>query len=168
VARRCGTTPRTIRYYEELGLLRGAGATERPSGGHRSYTEADVADLCELIRLRELLGLSLEELGRVIEAEEARALLRAEFEAGVRIRCACARSCSRRSATSTFSSRSCTAARASSPCLSRSCRSAATRSSAGSRSHTTASAWADRAASELHLTTTGAGSMWLTATIIFG
>ena len=83
LARRCGTTPRTIRYYEELGLLGGGGATERRSGGHRSYTEADVAEVCELIRLRELLGLSLEELGRVIEAEDARALLRAEFEAGV-------------------------------------------------------------------------------------
>jgi MerR family transcriptional regulator, repressor of the yfmOP operon len=83
LARRCATTPRTIRYYEELGLLGGGGATERRSGGHRSYTEADVAEVCELIRLRELLGLSLEELGRVIEAEDARALLRAEFEAGV-------------------------------------------------------------------------------------
>ncbi len=48
------------------------------------YTpQDDVSDLCELIRLRELLGLSLEELGRVIEAEDARALLRAELEAGV-------------------------------------------------------------------------------------
>jgi DNA-binding transcriptional MerR regulator len=83
LARRCATTPRTIRYYEELGLLGGGGATERRSGGHRSYTETDVAEVCELIRLRELLGLSLEELGRVIEAEDARALLRAEFEAGV-------------------------------------------------------------------------------------
>jgi DNA-binding transcriptional MerR regulator len=82
LARRCGTTPRTIRYYEELGLLGGRGS-RRPTGGHRSYTQADVDDLCELIRLRELLGLSLEELGRVIEAEEARALLRAEIEAGV-------------------------------------------------------------------------------------
>jgi DNA-binding transcriptional MerR regulator len=82
LARRCGTTPRTIRYYEELGLLGGRGP-RRASGGHRSYTQADVDDLCELMRLRELLGLSLEELGRVIEAEEARALLRAEIEAGV-------------------------------------------------------------------------------------
>jgi len=82
LARRCGTTPRTIRYYEELGLL-GDRTLERPTGGHRAYTEADVVDLCELIRLRELLGLSLGELGHVIEAEDARALLRAEFEAGV-------------------------------------------------------------------------------------
>jgi DNA-binding transcriptional MerR regulator len=82
LARRCATTPRTIRYYEELGLLRGR-SLERRSGVHRSYTQADVDELRELIRLRELLGLSLEELGRVIEAEDARAMLRAEFEAGV-------------------------------------------------------------------------------------
>src|ERR1019366_3096505 len=67
--------------YEELGLLGESG--DRPAGGHRSYTEADVTHLRELIRLRELLGLSLEELGAVIEAEEARAMLRAEFEGGV-------------------------------------------------------------------------------------
>jgi DNA-binding transcriptional MerR regulator len=83
LARRCATTPRTIRYYEELGLLGRAAGDGRASGVHRSYTEDDVVELRELIRLRELLGLSLEELGRVIAAEEARALLRAEIEAGV-------------------------------------------------------------------------------------
>jgi MerR family transcriptional regulator, repressor of the yfmOP operon len=81
LARRCGTTPRTIRYYEELGLLDRDGT--RPAGGHRLYQEEDVENLSELIRLRELLGLSLEELGALVEAEEARALLRAEFEGGV-------------------------------------------------------------------------------------
>ena len=81
LARRAGTTPRTIRYYEELGLL--AGRAARPLGGHRLYSEDDVAHLRELIRLRELLGLSLDELGAVVEAEEARAMLRAEFHSGV-------------------------------------------------------------------------------------
>jgi DNA-binding transcriptional MerR regulator len=81
LARRVGTTPRTIRYYEELGLL--GEATARPVGGHRSYSEADVENLAELIRLRELLGLSLEELRRMRGAEQPRALVRAELEAGV-------------------------------------------------------------------------------------
>jgi DNA-binding transcriptional MerR regulator len=81
LARRVGTTPRTIRYYEELGLLTAGEA--RPAGGHRLYSEDDVAHLRELISLRELLGLSLEELGALAEAEEARALLRAEFHSGV-------------------------------------------------------------------------------------
>src|SRR5690348_12038613 len=76
VAERVGVTPRTIRYYEELGLL---GAGERAKGAHRLYTEADVARLSELIRLRDLLGLSLEELVTLAEAEEARAALRDQW-----------------------------------------------------------------------------------------
>jgi MerR family transcriptional regulator, repressor of the yfmOP operon len=78
VAQRVGVTPRTIRYYEELGLL-GSG-TEREKGSHRTYAESDVARLQELIRLRDLLGLSLEELVELTEAEEARAALRGRWE----------------------------------------------------------------------------------------
>jgi MerR family transcriptional regulator, repressor of the yfmOP operon len=40
VAKQVGVTPRTIRYYEELGLL-GSGS-EREKGAHRTYAEADV------------------------------------------------------------------------------------------------------------------------------
>ncbi len=79
VAREVGTTARTIRYYEEIGLL--PGAADRPSGGHRNYTAADVDRLRELIRLRDLLGVSLDELRELVEAEEARAVLRREFQA---------------------------------------------------------------------------------------
>ena len=74
VAERVGVTTRTIRYYEELGLL-GTAAT-RSKGTHRSYSEPDVARLTDLIRLRDLLGLSLEQLTLLAEAEEARACLR--------------------------------------------------------------------------------------------
>jgi MerR family transcriptional regulator, repressor of the yfmOP operon len=77
VARIAGTTPRTIRYYEEIGLLAPAG--DRPSGGHRAYTEADVERLREILRLKDLLGVSLDELRDLVAAEDARALLRAEF-----------------------------------------------------------------------------------------
>jgi len=73
VATRVGVTTRTIRYYEERGLL---GAGERTKGAHRLYGEADVARLRELLRLRDLLGLTLEELVELAEAEEARAALR--------------------------------------------------------------------------------------------
>jgi MerR family transcriptional regulator, repressor of the yfmOP operon len=77
VARLAGTTPRTIRYYEEIGLLPQAPA--RPSGRHRLYTETEVERLRELMRLKDLLGLSLEELKTLLSAEEARAEVRAQL-----------------------------------------------------------------------------------------
>jgi DNA-binding transcriptional MerR regulator len=73
-----GTTPRTIRYYEEIGLL--PASEEREQGKRRLYSEADVERLQELIRLRDLLNLSLEELGQLVAAEAARAELRREFQ----------------------------------------------------------------------------------------
>jgi DNA-binding transcriptional MerR regulator len=72
-----GTTPRTIRYYEEIGLL--PGPDDRAQGKHRSYTEADVERVREIIRLRDLLGLSLEELSKLLEAETARAEIRRKY-----------------------------------------------------------------------------------------
>ena len=78
VAERVGVTTRTIRYYEELGLL--GGAASRSKGAHRLYREADVARLQELVRLRDLLGLSLEELLALAEVEEARQALRGQWD----------------------------------------------------------------------------------------
>ena len=78
VAERVGVTTRTIRYYEELGLL--GPAPSRTKGAHRLYREADVARLRELVRLRDLLGLSLDELLALAEVEEARELLRGQWD----------------------------------------------------------------------------------------
>ena len=80
LARRAGTTPRTIRYYEELGLL--PAAAERDAGRHRTYSEDDVERLEQLLRLKDLLGLTLEELRGVVEAEDARNALREEWGHG--------------------------------------------------------------------------------------
>jgi len=76
VAERTGLTPRTIRYYEEIGLLQGG---SRRKGEHRLYEEPDVERLTEVKRLRDLLNLSLDELKQVLEAEEARAAIRRRF-----------------------------------------------------------------------------------------
>jgi MerR family transcriptional regulator, repressor of the yfmOP operon len=78
LARRVGATPRTVRYYEELGLLPERG---RRQGSHRLYDAEDVARLAELIRIRDLLGLSLSELRAWDEAERARAALRERWDA---------------------------------------------------------------------------------------
>jgi DNA-binding transcriptional MerR regulator len=77
VAREVGTTPRTIRYYEEIGLL--GGSEDRSAGAHRSFDARDVERLRDALRLKDLLGLSLDELREVLEAEEARAALRNEW-----------------------------------------------------------------------------------------
>jgi DNA-binding transcriptional MerR regulator len=78
VARAVGTTPRTIRYYEEIGLLPESAA--RPAGQHRLYAEAEVERLREVMRLKELLGVSLEELKTLLSVEQARADVRAQLQ----------------------------------------------------------------------------------------
>jgi DNA-binding transcriptional MerR regulator len=76
IAERSGVTPRTIRYYEELGLLP---RVEREQGKHRVYTDVDVDRVREITRLRDLLGLSLDELRTMVVAEEVRADARRRF-----------------------------------------------------------------------------------------
>lgn len=77
LARLVGTTPRTIRYYEEKGLL--PPAADRAAGQHRLYGEQDVARLRELLRMRNLLGVPLDELRELVAVDDERALLRGEL-----------------------------------------------------------------------------------------
>jgi DNA-binding transcriptional MerR regulator len=79
LARRAGSTPRAVRYYEELGLLPERG---RPRGGHRLYDEQDEQRLRELLHIKQLLGLSLSELRAWSDAEIARAGLRERWHSG--------------------------------------------------------------------------------------
>ena len=78
VAERTGVTTRTIRYYEELGLLGAVG--EREKGRHRVYSEGDIVRLQELVRLRDLLGVSLDELKCLLVTEETDAALRERWQ----------------------------------------------------------------------------------------
>ncbi len=77
VAAAVGTTPRTIRYYEEIGLM--PGTAGREPGAHRTYSEDDVEQLREVLRLKGLLGLGLDELAELVANQEARRTLREEF-----------------------------------------------------------------------------------------
>ena len=81
VAELTGTTPRTIRYYEEIGLL--PAARGRQPGSHRLYEQADVDRLRDVLRLKELLGVSLDELRDLAAAEDARASRRREWDRGI-------------------------------------------------------------------------------------
>ncbi len=62
VAERTGLSLRTIRYYEEVGLVVPA---ERSPGGFRLYRESDIARL-ELIKHMKPLEFSLEEMGQLL------------------------------------------------------------------------------------------------------
>jgi DNA-binding transcriptional MerR regulator len=79
VAEQVGVTTRTIRYYEELGLLGDPG--DRAKGRHRLFSADDIARLRELVRLRDLLGLSLDELTELAEAAQLQQCLRNKWEA---------------------------------------------------------------------------------------
>jgi DNA-binding transcriptional MerR regulator len=63
VAERTGLSLRTLRHWDEVGLVRPSGRSE---GGFRLYTEADV-DRILLVRRMKPLGFSLEEMGRLLE-----------------------------------------------------------------------------------------------------
>ena len=58
IAQRLGMTERTIRYYEELGLLE---SVKRVEGGRRVYTDDDVQRLRFIQKLK-MLGLTLQEM----------------------------------------------------------------------------------------------------------
>jgi MerR family copper efflux transcriptional regulator len=63
VAERIGLSLRTIRYYEEVGLIR---PSARSSGGFRLYTESDVSRL-QLVKDMKPLGFSLDEMRDLLE-----------------------------------------------------------------------------------------------------
>ena len=76
VAHELGLTPRAIRYYEELGLLRPA---VRVKGANRLYDDSDVERLRRIKLLREVVGFSLAEIAELLDTEDVREQLRGEF-----------------------------------------------------------------------------------------
>ncbi|AKU91731.1 MerR family transcriptional regulator [Vulgatibacter incomptus] len=66
LARRSGTTLRTVRFYEEAGLLEPSVVGK---GGRRLYTEGDLERLTLIADLREL-DLSIEEIRELLRMRE--------------------------------------------------------------------------------------------------
>src|ERR1700722_16408658 len=58
-AARVGVSPRTLRYYDELGLLSPSLYT---AGGERRYRDTDLVQMQRILELREALGMNLEEI----------------------------------------------------------------------------------------------------------
>lgn len=62
LAERTGLSLRTIRHYDDVGLLP---ATARTDGGFRVYSEADY-DRLQVIKAMKPLGFSLEEMAEIL------------------------------------------------------------------------------------------------------
>ena len=67
LADRTGLSNRTIRHYDEVGLLRPSGRTE---GGFRLYTDTDLERLL-IIRRMKPLGFTLEQMGELLTVVDA-------------------------------------------------------------------------------------------------
>jgi len=67
VAERLGMSQRTIRHYDDLGIVK---PSARTTGGFRLYTEADVRRF-ELIRPFRSLGIGLDTARSVLQAIDA-------------------------------------------------------------------------------------------------
>lgn len=75
-ADRAALTQRTLRYYEEKGLL---SPPTRMDGGFRLYSPEDMERIDRIRQLKELLGFSLAEIKEMLEAEDVRLQIRAEW-----------------------------------------------------------------------------------------
>jgi DNA-binding transcriptional MerR regulator len=76
VAERTGVTQRTLRFYEERGLLK---PPSRLDGGFRLYSEDDVRRVEQIKRLQSLLGFTLAEIKEMVEANEVKMQIRATY-----------------------------------------------------------------------------------------
>ncbi len=77
VSARTGLTKRTLRYYEEVGLLLPTGRTE---GNYRRYNEEDIQRLERIKELRDLLGFSLADIRELLVAEDERGEIKVAYQ----------------------------------------------------------------------------------------
>jgi MerR family transcriptional regulator, repressor of the yfmOP operon len=80
IASLLGVTTRTLRYYQEMGLLQPSGVTRR---GNRLYSDADVERLQRILELRDVMGFDLERIRVILQTEDRLAELRAEAQRGI-------------------------------------------------------------------------------------
>jgi DNA-binding transcriptional MerR regulator len=72
----CGVSERSLRYYQQIGLLTPSGRTP---GGLRRYSDADLERVRRIRELQSLLGLNLEEIRVVLDNDDRLAQVRAEY-----------------------------------------------------------------------------------------
>jgi len=66
VAHQTGTTPKTLRFYEEVGILQ---IPERTSGGYRDYDESVITRIA-FVKAGQSIGLSLAEVRNLLRIRD--------------------------------------------------------------------------------------------------
>ncbi len=78
VARHLHITPRTLHYYEEVGLV---SPTARTDGGHRLYSRDATERLEHILHLKGNLSYSLKEIREILDAEDTLDRLKSSYKA---------------------------------------------------------------------------------------
>jgi DNA-binding transcriptional MerR regulator len=75
-----GVSTRTLRYYEEIGLVRPSAYSK---GGSRRYLDADRDRILRIRELQAVMGFNLQDIGEILQADDRLAELRSEYARGV-------------------------------------------------------------------------------------
>jgi DNA-binding transcriptional MerR regulator len=76
LAEELGVSTRTLRYYEELGLVQ---PSDRSPGGSRRYSESDRDRVLRIRELQAIMGFNLDEIRGIMAADDRLAEMRAEY-----------------------------------------------------------------------------------------
>ncbi|MGG1218095.1 MerR family transcriptional regulator [Priestia endophytica] len=76
MAKQSGLTKRTIRYYEQIGLLP---SPPRSKGGIRLYSQEHIDFLEKITNAKEVMGFSLQELQQFIKLSDILELRKADY-----------------------------------------------------------------------------------------
>lgn len=79
IADATGVSTRTIRYYEELGLV---SPSAHSPGGARRYSDEDIERVRRVRELQHLVGFNLDEIRKIVGAEDRLQRLKTEFRSG--------------------------------------------------------------------------------------
>ena len=80
IAEQTGVSTRTLRYYEQLGLL---APSSYSKGGSRRYDQADLQRMTRIRELQAVMGFNLDEIREILSADDRLAALRTEYHKGV-------------------------------------------------------------------------------------
>jgi DNA-binding transcriptional MerR regulator len=80
IAEQIGVSTRTLRYYEEIGLL---APSSYSKGGSRRYDEADIERIQRIRELQAVMGFNLDDIREILQADDRIAELRTEYRTGV-------------------------------------------------------------------------------------